>query len=351
MKKLFPFLLAAFLTGPVSAQILGGLDDDDFVSDLPANAAAPKPAASAPKPAASVVTAPRPAPKPAAPAPKPAVSVVTAPRPAPKPAPAPLVAGLSPDSAANGGFPSFGEGPKEMRDDLPDLGKKKAKEEEDDMSLFERRRKRSRSSEGGKDVSSYDVAGLRLKMTPEEIVETAKEKGFTLVRTEKNIPQLKEWNYKRKCLAGGNFRVSDLKDCVGKSARSEETEYTKFMLLENKAAKEKLSVNFTSKNQAFRIRYFNRGDHSLGTTEEAYFLKSKRRNDFYRALVKKYDYPDDEEALLWGGSDLGAVLSANMTDTFLDASVTLEDGEMVSKDFDDMATDDVQGAPSAEFHF
>lgn len=351
MKKVFPILvvLTTLLSVPAFAQLLDMLNDDDFVSDLPDKpTTAPKPA---PKPVAKPAPKPvsKPVAKPAAtPAPLP-VSVVTAPRPSPKPA-APALPTLSAENSPRPAFPSFGSSDG-IKEDMPDLGKNRNKKEEDeDLSLFEKRKMKRQSSES-KDVSNFDVAGIRLKMSPEDVVETGKENGFALVRTEKNIPQLKEWNYKRKCMSGGTTRMSLLKECVGQLARTEEKEYTKSLLLENKAEKEKIFVNFTSKNQAFRIRYFNSGDHSLGATEEAYFLKSKRRSDFYRALVKKYGYPDDEEALLWGGSDLGAVLSAEMSETFLDASVVLEDGEMLSKDFDDMATDDVQGMPSAEFHF
>lgn len=235
--------------------------------------------------------------------------------------------------------------------DLPDLGKggKKAGEE---MSLFEMRSKKTGNPDT--DVLKLDIAGIKLKMTPEEVMQNAAEAGFTLKFKDMETPTLDKWKYSRLCMDMKLFADKSKKECVKDAARQSGSEYISRLVYENKKRRETLTVEFTSRfsdNQAFRIRYVSKGDHSLGTTDEAHYFKAKRRQEFLRLLITKYGVPDDEQALQWGVSGIGATLQAEISDSFLDASLVLEDPNMETDDFDVMSIEDAKEPAIEKFSF
>lgn len=235
--------------------------------------------------------------------------------------------------------------------DLPDLGKggKKAGEE---MSLFEMRSKKTGNPDT--DVLKLDIAGIKLKMTPEEVMQNAAEAGFTLKFKDMETPTLDKWKYRRLCMDMKLFADKSKKECVKDAARQSGSEYISRLVYENKKRRETLTVEFTSRfsdNQAFRVRYVSKGDHSLGTTDEAHYFKAKRRQEFLRLLITKYGVPDDEQALQWGVSGIGATLQAEISDSFLDASLVLEDPNMETDDFDVMSIEDAKEPAIEKFSF
>lgn len=235
--------------------------------------------------------------------------------------------------------------------DLPDLGKggKKAGEE---MSLFEMRSKKTGNPDT--DVLKLDIAGIKLKMTPEEVMQNAAEAGFTLKFKDMETPTLDKWKYSRLCMDMKLFADKSKKECVKDAARQSGSEYISRLVYENKKRRETLTVEFTSRfsdNQAFRVRYVSKGDHSLGTTDEAHYFKAKRRQEFLRLLITKYGVPDDEQALQWGVSGIGATLQAEISDSFLDASLVLEDPNMETDDFDVMSIEDAKEPAIEKFSF
>lgn len=239
--------------------------------------------------------------------------------------------------------------------DLPDLGKggnKGGKDGGEEMSLFEMRSKKTGNSDT--DVLKLDIAGVKLKMTPEEVMQNAENAGFTLKFKDMETPVLDKWKYRRLCMDMKLFADKSQKECVKDVARQRGSEYVSRLVYENKKRRETLTVEFTSRfsgNQAFRIRYVGKGDHSLGTTEEAHYFKAKRRQEFLRLLITKYGVPDDEQALQWGVSGIGATLQAEISDSFLDASLVLEDPNMENDDFDIMSIEDAKEPAVEKFSF
>ncbi|MBO4644471.1 MAG: hypothetical protein J5716_07685 [Alphaproteobacteria bacterium] len=235
---------------------------------------------------------------------------------------------------------------------LPELGKSAKKRNTDSLSLFEMRTRKSSFSDTN--VLNFDIAGIKLRMTPEEVLQRAQEIGFSVKFKDWKIPDPDEWKYHRQCLQQMFFTHNSKKQCIQDAARYNEKEYISRLVLENKELKETLSIEFTSmatKNQAYRIFYINKGNHSLGTTEEARYLKSKRRRDFFEALIKKYGPPDDEQSLLWGMSGLNATLQADISDSFQDISLVMEDSLMKEKDYQTIAVQDAEANVLENFSF
>ncbi|MBO4520825.1 MAG: hypothetical protein J5787_06420 [Alphaproteobacteria bacterium] len=235
---------------------------------------------------------------------------------------------------------------------LPELGKSAKKRHSDSLSLFEMRTRKSSFSDTN--VLKFDIAGVKLRMTPEEVVQSAQESGFSIKFKDWKIPDPDEWKYHRQCLQQMFFTHNSKKQCIQDAARYNEKEYISRLVFENKDLKETLSVEFTSRatdNQSYRIHYINKGNHSLGTTEEARYFKKKRRRDFFEALIKKYGPPDDEQSLLWGMSGLNATLQAEISNTFLDISLVMEDSLMREKDYQKIAVQDAEANVLENFSF
>ena len=374
MKRVFVFIFGMmFLFSPfrAAAQLLDGLfEEEDFESSeiekmqkeeaerKKEEAEALKNAPSAEKPVSAPAGQNPPAVQ--------SVPVSAAAAPAPTAANQPVPATSAPSAAVKNQqtFDLLDAGPQEMRTPslpligsgkapvLPDLGSKAGRREDENLSLFEMRAKKTGASDTN--VLKFDIAGIRLKMTPEEVMERALSAGFSVKFQDRKIPTLNEWKYRRLCMQQMLFKYDIRKRCVQEIAQYNNSEYVSRLVFENKDRRETLTVEFASRfaeNQAYRIRYVSKGDHSLGTTDEAHYFKTKRRQEFLKLLVTKYGIPDDEQALLWGVSGVSATLQADLSDSFLDASLVLEDLSIENEDFDNMSVQDAKNPSIEKFSF
>ena len=398
MKKffvLFSFCCLGFV-GSLCAQGLDGLfDDTDFsgkidaapqkTSSAPAAVPAPAPvsagtpaavappvSASFPPPAAMNAPRPSAAPVPPQPSSAPVAAQATAPASGTSQAP------QSPSLMMHGGFgmpqttpsalslpytgavaPSNKAGLlSRMGGDAPDLpmlgmggGSKKSGDEEQ-LSLFERRKRELGDYESH--AADFDIAGMMLGMTPAEIMEAAAANGFSVKFRNRKIPSFLRWKYKKLCLKETSFSYAALQQCIKEAAEGEEQEYVSRLQFVKPELKEKINVEFTSGfggNKAYRIRYENKADHSLGATAEGQYHKNKRRRDFMYAVLQKYGQPDDEDAMLWGMKDEGAYLEAAISPAFLDVTLTLENMDLTDTDSDNMFLADKKEALEIKFSF
>ncbi len=344
MKHLFVLIFGAAVsaTAPAAAQLTDLFGDEDFqsseIEQMQRREAERKAAGNAARPAND----------PEQPPARPTVSEPAAPRQPQTPAPQTK----APPKAES--VPAVGAPP--AREKLPDLGsrsRQSAKKNDEGLSLFEMRSKKTGGG-GSTDVLKFDIAGVMLKMTPEEVAEHAREAGFELTFQEKKVPRLNEWRYARACLKQRLFlsRVKD--ECVREQARGQEAEYVSRQEYENRELREKMTVEFADNsvgNGAFRIYYVNRGDASLGATDEAHYLKTMRRQEFLRRLITKYGAPDDEQALLWGMGGLSATLRADLSEAQLDAALILEDSSLKDRADENMAQADAKRPALDSFGF
>ncbi len=390
MKKFFVFIVLLFGAPPLFGQGIDGLfDEEDFASELPeirrsvedqtetassssasvqgasssVSSGTSLPALPRPQPASSGFAMPSavpPLPTAALPAGAPAGAPAPASAPAAVPSAAPVPETISPSteagllsrmsSAETSSLPDLGRG---SSSSLPSLGNRRRKSDgEEHLSIFERRRRRAGNYQT--DASNFDIAGVMLRMSPEEVMEVALANGFSLKFKNTKIPPFLQWKYKLECHKKNMIRFADVKHCIQETAQERKEEYVEKLVFEKPEYKETLTVDFTSMfadNGAYRIRYVNKGNHSWGNTYEGMFLKRKRRQDFWRAVIQKYGQPDDENAMIWSNSEEGASLEADLTLTFLDASLVLEDLSMTDTDSENMRAQDIKDGALNQFSF
>lgn len=387
MKKFFVFLVFLLGASPLSAQGIDGLfDEGDFDSELPevrkaagssaetppsASAAAQSPAPSGgtslpalprPQPVSPEITLPSDMLSLSAPAAAPSggtPAAVSAAAPAPSGAPVPQT--ISPSTEAgllsrmsSAEAPALPDLGRDTSSSLPALGSRSRRksDDEENLSIFERRRRRAGNYQT--DASKFDIAGVMLRMSPREVMEVASANGFALKFKNTKIPPFLQWKYRQECFKQKVIRFADVKHCIQERAQEKKEEYVEKLVFEKPEYRETLTVDFTSlfaDNGAYRIRYVNKGNHSWGDTYEGMFLKRKRRQDFWRAVIQKYGQPDDENAMIWSNSEEGASLEADLTLTFLDASLVLEDLSMTDTDSENMRAQDIKDGALNQFSF
>lgn len=347
MKKLF-FLITLLLSFSVQAQMLDLLEDDDASETMPGMPVA--------KPVVSTST---PAKKPNYPVKPKTIKVdpvqTNEKTKAVLPAPTIEMSEVKPEIASEPLAPNIGGGEKPA---IPKLGDQKAikkyEKRNSSESLFEMRKKSLSKRRRGKSKKIFDVAGIKTGMKPSEVINIATERGFSLKFSNTHVPELDAWKYKRACLNSSHYPFNVLKACINDAAKEGSSEYIQKLTFENKPQRETLVVDFTSNatdNQAFRIHYIAKGDHSLGVTEEGVYLKNKRRRDFFNALKNKYGDSDYEESFVWADTDSGTLLMADISDTFLDVSIELECSKLEATDNNKLSEKDVQEVPTGLFNF
>lgn len=185
-----------------------------------------------------------------------------------------------------------------------------------------------------KDVRSFDIAGIALGMTPEDVLEVARENGYQITRVEHGIPLHQTSYYDRQCRDARNLRTDALKNCILELAKQDDVYYVSSLTMAKPQTAEYMQVLFTgnhSDNGAYKIYYENKGDNSLNFTQKNFAKKVRRRDAFWKTVFETYGYPDDREQLIWGDAQK-AYLLARMQGSQYNAYLVLEDKDMYDAD-------------------
>jgi len=187
------------------------------------------------------------------------------------------------------------------------------------------------------DVHGFDIAGIALGMTPDEVAEVAREQGYAITRIEHGIPLHRTSFYEHNCRAAQVRRTRDLQNCIIDQARNDEVYYISSVTLAKPETAEYIQVlfsTFATDNVAYKIYYENEGDNSLNFTRKNLAKKIRRRDAFWKMVFDTYGYPDDKEAFVWGDQER-AYMKARMQGANYNAYLILEDKEILDGDYKD----------------
>ena len=187
------------------------------------------------------------------------------------------------------------------------------------------------------DVHAFDISGIELGMTPDEVAEVAREQGYSVTRIEHGIPLHRTSYYEHNCRAIPVRRTRDMQECIIEQARNDEVYYISSVTLAKPQTAEYMQVLFSTlatDNQAYKIYYENEGDNSLNFTRKNLAKKIRRRDAFWKMVFDTYGLPDDKEAIIWGDPDK-AYMRARMQGSNYNAYLILEDKEIRDGDYVD----------------
>lgn len=185
------------------------------------------------------------------------------------------------------------------------------------------------------DVRGFEVAGIALGMTPEEVADIAKMMGYKRTEIRYGIPMYRSAFYEQNCRDRRIHVLNDVRECIEKQADRDRVKYVSSMTFAKPKTKEYLRVLFTTyatDNQAFKIYYESEGDNSLTMTQRNLAKQLRRKDMFWRMMFENYGLPDDSELILWGNPDK-AYMQAVMTGSAYNAYIVLEDKEIQDEDY------------------
>lgn len=187
------------------------------------------------------------------------------------------------------------------------------------------------------DVYNFDISGITLGMTPDEVVEKATDAGYRATKIEHGIPLHRTSFYNETCRKAGLHRLEVIQNCIVDMAKEDEVYYVSSITFAKDVTAEYIQVLFSTKateNISYKIYYENKGDNSLNFTRRNLAKKLRRRDAFVKMLYETYGAPDNSDQLVWGDLDK-AYMRAQMQGSNYNAYLILEDKEIYNDDWAD----------------
>ena len=186
------------------------------------------------------------------------------------------------------------------------------------------------------DASAFDIAGLQLGMSPDDVVSNAIEKGFEITNVAYGIPSFMVTNFERDCRESGLYQLRLIHECVRERARNEDVYYISQLVFKSAETNEQIVVLFSSSltnNQAFKIDYTGFGDNSLGTSYKDLLKKTNRRDVFWKYVYDKYGRPKGSGNAPYWGNPKGVLMRAFLEGNAMNGRIVLEDVTQKGNDY------------------
>ena len=185
------------------------------------------------------------------------------------------------------------------------------------------------------DVRQFDIEGFYLGMQPKAVLQTALQKGYKVAKTKKALPLFQTSYYETQCRQMGIHNPTDVRFCIRQFGQKNQQDYIEEIVLTKPITHESFYFKFTSPgtgNEAWKIVYANKGDHSLNFTPVNLSKKLNRKEAFFNAVFARYGYPDDSKQLVWG-AETDAYMQVSMMGSAYDATITLVDRNLSDEDY------------------
>ena len=152
-------------------------------------------------------------------------------------------------------------------------------------------------------ASVFDISGLMLRMSKQQIEQTMQNRGFQKVHEKFEIPNFIRWRNEEKCRAHGVVGYERLMNCVAETAQKNGHKYTQLLKFSKFDTKEHISVYFTSNftnNKVYKIIYKSMSQTITGNSAKAIYLRNVKIYDFWKKVNQKYGAPDNKDEVIWG---------------------------------------------------
>ena len=161
----------------------------------------------------------------------------------------------------------------------------------------------SRRNRSGSNASVFDISGIMLRMSLEQVDETMKKKGFRKVFQKLDIPNFIRWRNEETCRNQGVVGYERLESCVADMAKRDKHQYVSQGKYAKFNTKEEITVRFTSNftnNKVYKIIYKSMASTIQGNSPKAIYLRNVKIYDFWKKVNHKYGAPDDKDNVVWG---------------------------------------------------
>ncbi len=153
---------------------------------------------------------------------------------------------------------------------------------------------------GTANVSTFDIAGIMLGMTFDDVFDLFMSGGGLYVPRRSNsiiYTMHPDWKYNLdyECRQQGTVIPSELEKCINGLARSRGLLYASELHLMRDSTGEEIVVYFTSNatdNRVWRVMYTNDVDDVEGTAEKFENQRQKKILSFWQSVLDKYGAPN-----------------------------------------------------------
>ncbi|MCM1324282.1 MAG: hypothetical protein NC218_08975 [Acetobacter sp.] len=154
-----------------------------------------------------------------------------------------------------------------------------------------------------KNAAHFDISGVKLRMSPEEIDKTLTSQGYRRILQTMEIPNFIKWRSEELCRQNGVIGFERLNACATKVAVENGYNFIERATYNRYATKESIDVYFTSNftgNLAHRIFYKSSIPLSDSKASNNVYINNLKIYDFWRRIDLKYGPPDNTSEIKWG---------------------------------------------------
>ncbi len=207
---------------------------------------------------------------------------------------------------------------------------------------------RQKTKNGKSNASVFDIAGVMLRMNPQQAEDILTNRGFKKINAKFQIPNFIKWRNEEKCRNSGIVGYERTQACVIQKAKKDGFEYVQYMKFAKFETKEELEFYLTSNftgNKIYKIEYRSLIASINGNSPKAVYIRNLKVYDFWRRINRKYGVPDDKNMVTWGLGGSKPYLKANT------GWLKLEDPMFVEMDYTRMSQEDKRFINSDFYNF
>ncbi len=184
-------------------------------------------------------------------------------------------------------------------------GKKKSADSEADTAMSDEEEEELRKLvvSQRKNAAHFDISGIKLRMTPEEVFRTLEAQGYKRIVQNMEIPNFIKWRCEELCRQHGVIGFERLNACATRVASENGYNFVNHETYNRYSTKESIDVNYSSSftgNLAHRIFYQSSVPLSDSKASNRVYINNLKIYDFWRRIDLKYGPPDNTSEVKWG---------------------------------------------------
>lgn len=154
-----------------------------------------------------------------------------------------------------------------------------------------------------KNAAHFDISGIKLRMTPEEVGKTLEAQGYKRIVQNMEIPNFIKWRSEELCRQHGVIGFERLNACATRVAVENGYNFIERETYNRYATKESIDVYYSSSftgNLAHRIFYKSSVPLSDSKASNNVYINNLKIYDFWKRIDLKYGPPDNTSEVKWG---------------------------------------------------
>lgn len=154
-----------------------------------------------------------------------------------------------------------------------------------------------------KNAALFDISGIKLRMTPEEVGKVLLAQGYKRISQNMEIPNFIKWRSEELCRQHGVIGFERLNACATRVAVENGYNFIERETYNRYSTKESINVYYSSTftgNLAHRIFYKSSVPLSTSKASNNVYINNLKIYDFWKRIDLKYGPPDNTSEVKWG---------------------------------------------------